>query len=80
MEQRHLPIKGLLIDLDGVLYVGDNTIDGAADTINYIKSQGLPCRFATNTTTKSLATLYKKLQGLNLPIEKEEIISAPSHW
>jgi HAD superfamily hydrolase (TIGR01458 family) len=70
-------IKGFLIDLDGVLYVGNELIPGAAESIRHIKSVGLPCRFATNTTTKSLATLYNKLQALNLPIEKEEIISAP---
>ncbi len=77
MQKLNSQIKGFLIDLDGVLYVGDNLIDGAAETINHIKSSGLPCRFATNTTTKSSATLYKKLQALGLPIEKDEIISAP---
>lgn len=77
MEKLRSQIKGLLIDLDGVLYVGDELIEGAVESINYIKSLSLPCRFATNTTTKSLTTLYRKLQALGLPIEKDEIISAP---
>lgn len=70
-------IRGFLIDLDGVLYVGDTVIEGAVETIDSLKTRGFPCRFATNTTTKSLITLYNKLKTLGLPIEKKEIISAP---
>jgi len=70
-------IKGLLIDLEGVLYVGPKLIEGATEIIQKLKSQDIPLRFLTNTTTKSLRTLHEKLTGLGLPIEKEEIISAP---
>lgn len=70
-------IEGFLIDLDGVLYVGEDPLEGAVETIDYLKFKGFPCRFTTNTTTKSLATLHNKLLALGLPIEKEEIISAP---
>ncbi len=77
MEKLNIHLKGFLIDLDGVLYIGDQLIDGAIEAIKKIKSAGRPCRFATNTTTKSMATLYRKLQGLGLPIEKDEIFSAP---
>lgn len=68
--------KGLLIDLDGVVYVGDGAIDGAVETINWLKEKSLACRFLTNTTTRSLASLHSKLTGLGLPIDKQEILSA----
>lgn len=77
MAQLFSGVQGFLIDLDGVLYVGDQVIDGAVETINYLKNSGYPLRFATNTTTKSSATFYKKLKNLNLPIEPQEVISAP---
>jgi HAD superfamily hydrolase (TIGR01458 family) len=70
-------IKGYLIDLDGVLYVGDEPIDGAIKTIDFLKSNNIPYRFVTNTTTKSLDTLHGKIQEMGLPIEKEDIVSAP---
>lgn len=70
-------IHGVLCDLDGVLYVGDDIIPGAGEAIAALKSAGIPCRFTTNTTTKSQATLYVKLQRLSLPIDCHEIISAP---
>jgi HAD superfamily hydrolase (TIGR01458 family) len=70
-------ISGFLFDLDGVVYIGDSVIDGARETIASIKAKGLPCRFATNTTTRCLDSLYEKVAGLGLPIEKQEIISPP---
>ena len=74
----HSPISGFLFDLDGVVYIDDNLIPGAAETIQFLKDQNFPCRFLTNTTVKSLGNLHKKILRLNLPIEKEEIISPPA--
>jgi len=70
-------LRGFLFDLDGVLYVGSKAIPGAALAIEHIRSKGMSCRFLTNTTTKSLDQLFLKIAGLGLPIEKNEILSAP---
>lgn len=70
-------ISGLLFDLDGVLYVGDQLIEGAVKTIEYIKSRGIACRFVSNTTTRSLGSLLDKLVRLGLPVERGEIITPP---
>ena len=70
-------IKGFLFDLDGVIYIGDDLIDGAKETINYLKEQNYPIRFLTNTTTRSFDSLYEKLEKLELPIEKDELFSPP---
>lgn len=70
-------LKALLIDLDGVLYISDNPIPGAIEAIEYLKSNNIPVRFVTNTTTKSLDTLCRKIKKMGLPIEQAEIISAP---
>ena len=67
---------GFLFDLDGVLYVGDQIVPGAAEAIEHIKAKNIPCRFTTNTTTKSLDTLYAMLTQLGLPVQKNEILSA----
>lgn len=70
-------IKGLLFDLDGVLYIGSSPISGAVDAINKIRSSGIPCRFITNTSTLSLNSLQKKINTLGFAIPAHEIISAP---
>lgn len=70
-------IKGILFDLDGVLYVGPNPIPGAIEAVQSIRSRGMPCRFITNTSTLALASLQKKLASLGFSVELNEIISAP---
>lgn len=72
-----LSIKGILFDLDGVLYTGDTPIEGAIDTIKAIRASGMPCRFVTNTSTLSLSTLHQKINALGFDIPENEIISAP---
>jgi HAD superfamily hydrolase (TIGR01458 family) len=71
------PIRGILFDLDGVLYVENQVIDGARDTIHYVKERHIPHRFVTNTTTQSREALSQKSQALGLPIEPHEILSPP---
>lgn len=70
-------VSGFLFDLDGVLYVGDQAIEGALEALGKIRRHGYTCRFITNTSTLSLASLQRKLQGLGFAIPREEIISAP---
>ncbi|MCR9140830.1 MAG: TIGR01458 family HAD-type hydrolase [bacterium] len=67
--------EGLLLDLNGVFYVDDAAIPGGRAAIERLRSRGLACRFTTNTTTSSLDTLHRKLNSLDLPIQKDEIFT-----
>jgi HAD superfamily hydrolase (TIGR01458 family) len=64
-------VKGFLIDLDGVLYVGENAIPGAQETIEFLKNRGYLFRFVSNTTRKSRDSIAKRLiaLGFNIPAE-----------
>lgn len=75
MNNRLRNIKAFLFDLDGTLHIGDKAIDGAIDTIRTLKDRGYPCRFVTNTTTKTLSELHNQMIKIGLPILKEEIIN-----
>ncbi|BBM84606.1 TIGR01458 family HAD-type hydrolase [Candidatus Uabimicrobium amorphum] len=70
-------IKGFLFDIDGVLSIGNDLIPGALATIEKLKAQQIPYRFVTNTSTKSLDTLHKKLQKQGFPIAKNEVFHSP---
>jgi HAD superfamily hydrolase (TIGR01458 family) len=70
-------IKGILFDLDGVLYVGSHAIKGAVEAVGKIQASGIPCRFVTNTSTLSLVSLQQKINTLGFSIRADEIISAP---
>lgn len=68
-------LKGFLIDLDGVLYVENELIPGAAETVNWLRQAGHPFRFLTNTTIRSRTALQEKLTGLGIETRAEEIFS-----
>ena len=70
-------IKAVLFDLDGVLYVGSNVIEGARQAVTAIRDAGYACRFVTNTSTLSMASLRQKLEALGFTVAPHEIISAP---
>jgi HAD superfamily hydrolase (TIGR01458 family) len=70
-------IKGMLFDLDGVLYIDSKAIEGAIVAVEKIRASGILCRFITNTSTLSLASLQQKINALGFSISANEIISAP---
>ena len=68
-------IKGILIDLEGVLYLGDKVIEGAIDTIKKINSKNIKIRYLTNTTTVPKKNIFSKLKNFNIPVQENEIFS-----
>jgi len=68
-------IKGFLIDLDGVFYIEDQPISGGAESVNWLRRQGFPIRFLTNTTMYSRDTLVAKLARFGIQAESGEMFS-----
>lgn len=71
------PLKGILFDLDGVLYVGHTLIPGAVQAVEALRGHGYAMRFITNTTTQSAQQLLEKLRGMGFMLKDNEILSAP---
>ncbi len=76
MEQLE-DIKGVLLDLDGTVFIGDRLIPGAADAVAALRRGGLPMCFGTNTTRMSRAALVERMHRLGLELEAEEVLTAP---
>jgi HAD superfamily hydrolase (TIGR01458 family) len=68
-------IKGLIFDLDGVLYEGDRVVPGAVEAVEKLK-QRYPVRFVTNTTRKTHAMVLEKLDGMGFDIAPDEVFTA----
>ena len=71
-------IRGVLIDLDGVLYVSGQVLPGAIEFVNELNEREIPHCFLTNTTTKSLASLHGKLDLMGITASPNQILSAPA--
>jgi HAD superfamily hydrolase (TIGR01458 family) len=68
-------LRALLIDLDGVLYVEDETIPGARDAVERMRAAGLALRFVTNTTSRSRSRTLDKLRRLGFEVDDEELVT-----
>jgi len=72
-----MDVKGFLIDLDGVLYVGDRAIEGAQKTIDLLKEKKYRYRFVSNTTRKCRKTIVERLIQLGFDISESFIFTPP---
>ncbi|OPY39023.1 MAG: putative HAD-hydrolase [Methanoregula sp. PtaU1.Bin051] len=72
-----MDVRGFLIDLDGVLYVGEKAIDGAREAIGLLKERGYRFRFVSNTTRKCRSTIAERLSRMGFSINETSIFTPP---
>lgn len=65
----------MLLDLDGVVYVGDSPVPGAADVVDWLTQEGIPFRFLTNTSSRPRAAIAEKLTGLGIQASDDDILT-----
>lgn len=70
-------IEGVLLDLSGVLYVGDAALPGAVEALGRLRGAGLPVRFVTNVTRKPFDQILRRLHAMGFDIPPEELLTAP---
>lgn len=66
---------GVLLDIDGVLYVGDEPIAGAHEALAELREQSAALRLVTNTTSRSRRQVAEHLQQLGFGVTLEEILT-----
>lgn len=69
-------VDGLLIDIDGVLMLGEEVIPGAVEAITALRARRIPFRFMTNTTIYCRYTLLDRVRALGFDIELDELYTA----
>jgi len=69
--------RGLLVDLDGVLYQEGRAIEGAPEAVTWLVEHDVPHLFLTNTTSRPRAALVEKLAGLGIETDAGCILTPP---
>jgi HAD superfamily hydrolase (TIGR01458 family) len=64
-------VEAVLIDLDGVLYVGDTPVPGALEAVDWLREKEIPFRCVTNTTRRSRRAIASRLSSLGFEIPEE---------
>ncbi len=70
-------IGGILLDLAGVLYVGDTPLPGAREAIERLHHARLPTRYLTNTTRSTRRAILDRLSRMGLSIPPDSLYTAP---
>ncbi len=70
-------IKGVLLDIGGVLYEGSEPIPGAKEALEELKSRYV-VRFLSNTSRIPPSKLLEKLAKMGFEVEEEELFTALS--
>ena len=75
--------RGILFDLDGVLYNDNELINGAVEAVRWVQEHRIPYLFVTNTTSRPRAALVDKLIRFGFPASEPEILTpavAAAEW
>lgn len=81
MAQKPEPLQqteGLLIDVGGVLYQGDEEIEGSVEALALLRERRISFRLLTNTTRTTRAKLAEKLHRFGFDVAEEEIVTPAS--
>src|SRR5271165_6527810 len=66
---------GVLLDIDGVLYVGDEPIEGAHQAFSELRELGGGVRLMTNTTSRSRRAVREQLLAMGFDVSPEEVLT-----
>jgi len=70
--------RGYIFDVDGVILLGGEAIEGSGEAIRSLKGRGRKVAVVSNNSTRSREDYVEKMRENDLPIEEEELIPATS--
>ena len=76
LTDRFPKLKGLILDMDGVLWKDSKPIGDLPYIFKGISDLGLKVVFATNNATKSIEEYQQKLASFGVQVEPEQIITS----
>jgi NagD protein len=69
-------VRGIISDMDGVIYHGNELLEGAAEFVQWLQEAGKRFLFLTNSSQKSRKELQAKLQRLGIEVEIEHFYTS----
>ena len=69
-------IKGLIIDMDGVLWHGSEPIGDLPAVFESIRAQGLKFVLATNNSGNTIPEYQEKLANMGVQVSPEQVLTS----
>ncbi len=67
-------IKGLIIDLDGVLWRGRTFLEGVPEFFSFLRTNSMPLLLVTNNSTATPKSVADRLEGAGVQINPAEVL------
>jgi 4-nitrophenyl phosphatase len=71
-------ISGLVLDLDGVLHVGPEPVDGLPDFVDFLQRRAFPTTYVTNNSTLNSQDLSVRLLDMGIQVDPGQILNSAS--
>ncbi len=68
--------RGLLVDLDGVVYHGDRVIPDAPPFFRFLRQQAIPFLLTTNNSTLGPHQYVEKLAAMDIGVGEREVLAS----
>lgn len=75
-RQFEAPKRGVICDMDGVIYHGSRLLPGAREFIDWLESNDMRFLFLTNSSERSPRELSEKLRRLGLDVSEEHFLTS----
>ena len=69
-------VRGMIIDMDGVLWRGRTILDGVPELFEYLQANGLPYILATNNATATPDGFAERLRHASMDVPTERIVTS----
>ena len=69
-------VEAVLLDMDGVLYVGNQGLPGVQETLDYLDATGRRWLCVTNNSSRTSADFSTKLAGMGVTVPAERILGS----
>mmetsp|Transcript_2776 Transcript_2776/g.17277 ORF Transcript_2776/g.17277 Transcript_2776/m.17277 type:complete len:286 (+) Transcript_2776:103-960(+) len=75
-QRRPKCIRGVLLDVAGTLYVGNEALPGVSDALRRLRASDVGVVFASNSSKESSSSLANKLRRMGLHVESKGVYTA----
>lgn len=69
-------VRGVLFDMDGVIYVGDTPLPGVQEALDYLTATGRKFLFVTNNASRTPEQFAEKLAKMNIRVRPEQVLGS----
>ncbi len=69
-------VRGVLFDMDGVIYVGTRPLPGVREALDYLASTGRSFLFVTNNASKTPEQFVDRLAEMDIHIQPEQVLGS----